>query len=49
MVSHVTPRQPASEAPYEDEAVFDGGDKSRFDPGKACGYDPDVPTVDVAT
>jgi hypothetical protein len=36
-------------SPQEDEAVLDGGDTSRFDPEDACGYNPDVPTVDVAT
>jgi hypothetical protein len=30
--------------PSADEALLDGGDTSSFDPGKACGYDPDVPT-----
>jgi hypothetical protein len=36
-------------SPQEDAAVLDGGDTSRFDPEDACGYNPDVPTVDVAT
>jgi hypothetical protein len=36
-------------SPQEDEALLGDGGTSRFDPGQACDYDPDVPTVDVAT